>query len=582
MKNKQTTIRDIAEEAGVSPMTVSRALRGDAHVDPDTAARIREVADRLGYHRNPLVSAVMSTMRGASQPLCNPIVAFLSANSALTHPEQRLASQLYFTGAQKRAAEFGFEVEEYVIEPTQEDAEKLSAILYARNIRGMLVGPLWRSCSELSLDWKTFASSAISIHLEEPDLDRCGADPVQAVNLAIDNLKRLGYRRIGYGISPFHLELSHHRSRAMYLDHQCELPPEQTVPLLGDWSLDGVSAWLEKFRPDAIIGHGDEMLSWLNALGISVPQDIGYVDINMFEGTKVPFAGVVYDYKSIGAAAADMVINNLLRNVFGLPEHPIHSYIQGFWKDGTTVRAQSETTVNGKKPAKSQKKAIPVSSTEPFHPLARAADSKQWLSNDLSGLATHSYRTSKDISNWEEGLGLPLVPGRHEINAVPFRLIDESSNKGKGVVLLQEKDSVTIPVNRTCEAVFLLFAAGFIASHGAIAEIVCRWADGQEESKPLIAYFTPPPESSAGEREFWLSESSVQDWWPTFPHFHNASAKAFRVGADNQNPGEWRYLYTLQWVNSRPDKALRSISIRHVSEDSSKLALFAVTMMLSA
>ncbi len=580
MKNKQATIRDIAEEAGVSPMTVSRALRGESNVDPDTAARILEVADRLDYHRNPLVSTVMSTMRGAKKPLCNPIVAFLSANSALTHPEQRLASQLYLQGARKRASEFGVEVEEYVIEPTKEDAEKLSGILYARNIRGLLIGPLWLSFADLSLDWNEYASGAISIHLVEPDLDRCGGDPVQAVNLAIDNLKRLGYKRIGFAVSPFHVGLSHHRSRAMYLDYQCELPPEQAVPLIDDWSFLGIAEWLEKGRPDAIIGHGDEMLSWLNARGVRVPQDIGYVDINMFEGTKVPFAGVVYDYKSIGSAAVDMVINNLLRNDFGLPEHPIHSYIQGYWKEGSTVRPQSpEKSGKETKSPKSTKHAV---GTEPFHPLARAAAGTQWQSIDLAGLATHSYRLGKDISNWEDGLGLPLEPGRQEINAVSFRLIDEKSNKSKGFVLLQNQASIMIPVGKTCEAVYFLLAAGFISSHGALAEVVCRWADGKEEVTPLIAYFTPPPESGSDERERWLSESGVQDWWPTFPHFNNQSAKAFRLGADDHNPVEWRYLYTFQWINSRPGQTLRSIAIRHLPKDESKLAVFAASMIRPA
>lgn len=559
-------------------MTVSRALRGDSNVDPDTAARIREVADRLGYHRNLLVSTVMSTMRGSKNPLCNPIIAFLSANSASTHPEQRLASQLYFQGAQQRASECGFDVEEYVVDPTKEDLKKISGILYARNIRGLLIGPLWRSFDQLSLDWKEFSSSAISINLIEPDLDRCGVDPVQSINLALLNLKKLGYQRIGFGVSPFHIGLSHHRSRAMFLDYQCELPPEQTVALIDDWSLPGIAAWLKRESPDVIIGHGDEILSWLNALGVRVPQDIGYVDINMFAGTSVPFAGVVFDYKSIGAAAADMVISNLLRNAFGLPEHPVHSYIQGYWKEGFTAKVQHRNKV--KKGAKSPKKKAPAAESESFHPLARTASAAQWQLLDLSGAATHSYRSGKDISKWEEGLGLPLEPGRRKINSVPFRLIDEKSNHGKGFVLLQDQASLTIPVGKSCEAVFFLLAAGFISSHGTIAEVVYTWADGKEESKPLIAYFTPAPDSKV--EKGWLSESGVQDWWPTFPHFYNQSAKAFRLGEDDHNPVEWRYLYTLQWVNSRPGHALKNISVRHLPDNESKLAIFAATMIRTA
>ncbi|WP_222853793.1 LacI family DNA-binding transcriptional regulator [Fodinicola acaciae] len=49
-----TTIRDVAALAGVSPMTVSRVMRGDAKVSAETRTRVREAAQKLGYRRNEL------------------------------------------------------------------------------------------------------------------------------------------------------------------------------------------------------------------------------------------------------------------------------------------------------------------------------------------------------------------------------------------------------------------------------------------------------------------------------------------------------------------------------------------------
>ncbi|WP_299649437.1 LacI family DNA-binding transcriptional regulator [uncultured Tateyamaria sp.] len=43
------TMRDVAQKVGMSPMTVSRALREDRTVNADTRARVRQVADELGY-----------------------------------------------------------------------------------------------------------------------------------------------------------------------------------------------------------------------------------------------------------------------------------------------------------------------------------------------------------------------------------------------------------------------------------------------------------------------------------------------------------------------------------------------------
>lgn len=43
------TIKDVAQRAGVSHPTVSRALRGDRSVTPETTSRIRRIAHELGY-----------------------------------------------------------------------------------------------------------------------------------------------------------------------------------------------------------------------------------------------------------------------------------------------------------------------------------------------------------------------------------------------------------------------------------------------------------------------------------------------------------------------------------------------------
>ncbi|MBV8864836.1 MAG: LacI family DNA-binding transcriptional regulator, partial [Acidobacteriaceae bacterium] len=48
------SIKDIARLAGVSHSTVSRALRNNPLITPETANRIRKIADEQGY----LASAV--------------------------------------------------------------------------------------------------------------------------------------------------------------------------------------------------------------------------------------------------------------------------------------------------------------------------------------------------------------------------------------------------------------------------------------------------------------------------------------------------------------------------------------------
>ena len=42
------TLRQIAGQAGVSVMTVSRALRKQSNISPDTQKKIQDIADELG------------------------------------------------------------------------------------------------------------------------------------------------------------------------------------------------------------------------------------------------------------------------------------------------------------------------------------------------------------------------------------------------------------------------------------------------------------------------------------------------------------------------------------------------------
>ncbi|WP_446037989.1 LacI family DNA-binding transcriptional regulator [Streptomyces sp. SID1121] len=57
-KDAQPTVRDVAERAKVSAMTVSRVLRDDPKVLPATAARVRAAVAELGYRRNEMARSL--------------------------------------------------------------------------------------------------------------------------------------------------------------------------------------------------------------------------------------------------------------------------------------------------------------------------------------------------------------------------------------------------------------------------------------------------------------------------------------------------------------------------------------------
>ncbi len=78
---KRVTLRDVADESGLSPAAVSYALRG-LQVPLETQERVREVADRLGYQVDPIARALASGRTGYVGVLCGSLSDIWQQNVA--------------------------------------------------------------------------------------------------------------------------------------------------------------------------------------------------------------------------------------------------------------------------------------------------------------------------------------------------------------------------------------------------------------------------------------------------------------------------------------------------------------------
>jgi DNA-binding LacI/PurR family transcriptional regulator len=63
-KSGKVGIRDVAEAAGVSTTAVSQALNGTGRLPEGTRSRLREVAERLGYHAHPGARSLVGAQIG--------------------------------------------------------------------------------------------------------------------------------------------------------------------------------------------------------------------------------------------------------------------------------------------------------------------------------------------------------------------------------------------------------------------------------------------------------------------------------------------------------------------------------------
>jgi LacI family transcriptional regulator len=71
-RRRRVTLRDVAEETGLSSAAVSYALRG-LQVPPETQQRVREAAERLGYQADPIARALASGRTGYVGVLCGSL-----------------------------------------------------------------------------------------------------------------------------------------------------------------------------------------------------------------------------------------------------------------------------------------------------------------------------------------------------------------------------------------------------------------------------------------------------------------------------------------------------------------------------
>ncbi|GHH77705.1 LacI family DNA-binding transcriptional regulator [Kitasatospora indigofera] len=80
---KRPTMKDVAQAAGVSLMTVSRVIAGEPGVSPDTAARVEQAVRKLGYQRNDNARNLRQKRPGTStiglvvDDLANPFYALM-------------------------------------------------------------------------------------------------------------------------------------------------------------------------------------------------------------------------------------------------------------------------------------------------------------------------------------------------------------------------------------------------------------------------------------------------------------------------------------------------------------------------
>ena len=310
-----TRLKDIAEIAGVSVMTVSKALRDEPDIAQATRMRIRSIADQTGYMPNHAARGLRT--RSTSQ--------FALIISALTNP---LYTRVIMA-IEEQAHEMGYEILLAQTLNNPEREERVIRRMLSRQVDGLFIRPVYRPDNTAVIYDELFESNTPTVILGHralfcSEFPNVQTDDLTGAQLATEHLIDLGHQRIacftGPTFSPWAQE-RYEGYRRTLIDAGLEAE-EKLIFHAGSTIEEGEKAALQLIneRPEAtaIVAVNDLVaIGASNVLldqGLQIPIDIsivGFGDILNAENYRIPLTTIDQPKYRRGIASMDMMTDLL-------------------------------------------------------------------------------------------------------------------------------------------------------------------------------------------------------------------------------------------------------------------------------
>ncbi|WP_026126807.1 LacI family DNA-binding transcriptional regulator [Nocardiopsis xinjiangensis] len=318
------SIKDVAEAAGLSVATVSRALNGQSAVSDTARAKVLSAAESLGYRPNVVARSLRTdrtrTIGLVISDVLNPY--FTELARSVEEEARALGYSVIIGNADERA---------------ELEAHHVRSLL-ERRIDGLLVSPA-DGHSPLTLDAAEGPTPLVFVDRWIPGCDApvVRADGRGAIRDLVAHLYGLGHRRLAIITGPAATTTGRERVeafRAALSELGLSLPESHVGQ--GDFQAESGRLATERFldlpeRPDAVFATDNLMaLGALNAIrvrGLSVPDDIGlaaFDDIPWFPHTAPPITTIAQPTAALGRVAvralADLISGGPAQSTV-LPAH---------------------------------------------------------------------------------------------------------------------------------------------------------------------------------------------------------------------------------------------------------------------
>lgn len=308
-------LKDVAERAGVSVMTVSKVLRDAPDISAQTKARIRRLAEEMGYVPDSLAQG----LRTRTTKLLGVVI------SAVTNP----LTAPTLMAIEERAHELGYDL---MLAHSLNDPEREESCIrkiLARRVDGLFVAPVYRlgPTAPVYEDLKRNGTPVVLLGPVAPFCEPFSSveteDQPASYTLA-KHLVELGHRRIAFFAGPPAAPWSRSRREGYHqaLRDAGLKDDDNLIFASGSTMEDGQKAALqmlnEGVHPTAIQAANDLVaMGAANILlnqGLQIPRDIsvvGFGNIFLSEHFRVPLTTVGQPQYRLGIAAAEAMFDML-------------------------------------------------------------------------------------------------------------------------------------------------------------------------------------------------------------------------------------------------------------------------------
>lgn len=271
----QITIKDLAKELGISPSTVSRALKDHPDISQETKKAVKDLAVKLNYTPNAVALSLRSRKTYTLGVIIPEIIHhFFSC---------------VISGIEEVAAANGFNVMIFQSNERHERETSICNVLLSNHVDGVLVS-MSKETRKYN-HFKKLKSAGIPIIFfdricKDVDTDRVITDDYNGAFTAVEHLINIGCQRIAHFSASQHLIIGQKRQMG-YIDalKKHKLKPDQRLILKCDNKEEAIIETKKLMQlpdpPDGIFAVNDltaaGALYSLKKIGLSVPEDVAIV-----------------------------------------------------------------------------------------------------------------------------------------------------------------------------------------------------------------------------------------------------------------------------------------------------------------